>query len=144
MTALVALVPRRPRLSRLVKMVRDRLKAPPAPSIARAAHSDALWRTYMRLAEDNADCSEALDFYPQAAAQVQTALLESGREKNAVSAEHLIEVIVRAVATPCVLSIQELGLIRARLTVAVAECRAAAARAARLPGVADLRALAPR
>jgi len=135
MNTLVSLLPRRPRWSRLIRTIHRRLAAPSAAVFSRAAHSDGLWRTYVRLADSNVECSEEPGFYLNAAAMVQAVVQSSAREKTPVSSEHLIEVIVRALASPCLLSSQELGLIRARLTVAVAEVRAGVGHAPQTPVV---------
>jgi hypothetical protein len=117
MNALLPFSSLRPRYSRLLRAIRGRL----TPRAVGAPLTDALWITYARLADANPDCHQAPDFYREAAARVQAGMLEADPGDAAGSAEELIEVIVRAVASLRLQSMEELQMIRARLTAAVAE-----------------------
>jgi hypothetical protein len=110
----------RARISRLLRAIRQ----PFAPRVARAPLLDALWLTYARLAEANPDCHEAPDFLSAAAARVQADALQAAQARDPVSTADLIEVIVRAVGSLHLQRIEELKVIRARLTAAVAHCSA--------------------
>src|ERR1019366_277655 len=105
------------RYSRLLRAIRGRL----APRPVGAPLTDALWNTYARLADANPDCHQAPDFYREAAARVQAGVREADPRDAVGSAEELIEVIVRAVASLRLQSMEELQMIRANLTAAVAE-----------------------
>jgi hypothetical protein len=118
MSAQLSLLSLRPRVSRLLRAIRQ----PFAPRVARAPLLDALWLTYARLAEANPDCHEAPDFFSTAAARVQADALEAAQARDPLSTADLIEVIVRAVGSLRLLRIEELQVIRARLTAAVAHC----------------------
>jgi hypothetical protein len=83
--------------------------------------TDALWITYARLADANPDCHQAPDFYREAATRVQAGVLEANDRNAAGTAHEFIEVIVRAVASLRLQSMEELQLIRAKLTAAVAD-----------------------
>jgi hypothetical protein len=117
MNAILPFSSLRPRFSRLLRAIRGRL----TPRVVGAPLTDALWMTYARLADANPDCHQAPDFYREAAARVQDGVLEADPRDAARSAEELIEVIVRAVASLRLQSMEELQMIRASLTVAVAE-----------------------
>jgi hypothetical protein len=106
----------RPRFSRLLRAARGRLR----PRAVGAPLTDALWITYARLADANPDCHQAPDFYREAAARVRAGVLEADDSDAAGSAEKLIEVIVRAVASLRLHAMEELQSIRANLTAAVA------------------------
>ena len=118
MSAQLSLLSLLPRVSRLLRAIRQ----PFAPRVARAPLLDALWLTYARLAEANPDCHEAPDFFSTAAARVQADALEAAQARDPLSTADLIEVIVRAVGSLRLQRIEELQVIRARLTAAVAHC----------------------
>jgi hypothetical protein len=117
MNALLPFSSLRPRFSRLLRGIRARL----TPRTVGAPLTDALWITYARLADANPDCHQAPDFYRMAAARVQAGVLEADPRDAAGSAEELIEVIVRAVASLRLQSMEELQMIRASLIAVVAE-----------------------
>lgn len=104
------------------------MRQPLPPRLARAPLLDALWLTYARLAEANPDCHEAPDFLAAAAARVQADAVETAKARDPVSTADLIEVIVRAIGSLHLQRIDELQVIRARLTAAVAQCSAPLAR----------------
>jgi len=107
----------RPRFSRLLRAARGRFK----PRAVGAPLTDALWITYARLADANPDCHQAPDFYREAAIRVHAGVLEADDRDATGSAEKFIEVIVGAVASLRLQSMDELQLIRANLTAAVAD-----------------------
>jgi hypothetical protein len=117
MNALLPFSSLRPRFLRLLRAIRGRL----TPHAVGAPLTDALWLTYARLADANPDCHHAPDFYREAAARVHAGVLEAHPRDAAGSAEELIEVIVRAVASLRLQSMEELQMIRACLIAAVAE-----------------------
>ena len=117
MNALLPFSSLRPRYSRLLRAIRERL----TPRAVGAPLTDALWITYARLAEANPDCHQAPDFYREAAIRVLAGVLEADDRDAADSAEEFIEVIVRAVASLRLQSMEELQLIRAKLIAAVAD-----------------------
>jgi hypothetical protein len=107
----------RPHFSHLLQAIRGRL----LPSADGTPPTDALWLTYARLADTNPDCHQAPDFYRAAAARVHAGVLDFNPRDAAGSADRLIEVIVGAVASLRLQSMEELQTIRASLTEAVAE-----------------------
>jgi hypothetical protein len=117
MNALLLFSSLRPRFSRLLRAARGRL----TPRAVGAPLTDALWITYARLADANPDCHQAPDFYREAATRVQAGVLEADGRDAAGLAEEFIEVIVRAVASLRLQSMEEIQLIRAKLTAAVAD-----------------------
>jgi hypothetical protein len=117
MNALLPFSSLRPRFYRLLRAIRERL----TPHPVGAPLTDALWLTYARLADANPDCHHAPDFYREAAARVQAGVLEACPRAAAGSAKELIEVIVRAVGSLRLQSMEELQMIRACLIAAVAE-----------------------
>jgi hypothetical protein len=125
MSAQLFLLSLRPRVSRLLLRA---IRQPFAPRVARAPLLDALWLTYARLAEANPDCHETPDFLAAAAARVQADALQAAKARDPVSTADLIEVIVRAIGSLHLQRIEELQVIRARLTAAVAHCSAPLAR----------------
>lgn len=104
------------------------ISRPLPPRVARAPLLDALWLTYARLAEANPDCHEAPDFLSNAAARVQADALQAAKARDPVSTADLIDVIVRAVGSLHLQRIEELQVIRARLTAAVIQCSVPRAR----------------
>lgn len=110
----------RARVARLLRAIHQPLQ----PRVARAPLLDALWLTYARLAEANPDCHEAPDFLSAAAARVQADAVQAAKARDPVSAADLIEVIVRAVGSLHLQRIEELQVLRARLTDAVVQCSA--------------------
>jgi hypothetical protein len=117
MNALLPFSSLRSRSSRLLRAIRGLL----TPRAIGAPLTDALWITYARLADANPDCHQAPDFYREAAARVHASVLEANNRDAACSAEEFIEVILRAVASLRLQSMEELQMIRASLTAAVAE-----------------------
>ena len=124
MSAQLSLLSLRPRVSRLLRAIRQ----PFAPRVARPPLLDALWLTYARLAEANPDCHEAPDFLSVAAARVQADALQAAQARDPVSTADLIEVIVRAVGSLHLQRAEDLQVIRARLTAAVVQYSAPLAR----------------
>ena len=116
MNAQLSLLKLHPRVSGLLRAIRR----PFARRVARPPLLDALWLTYARLAEANPDCHEESDFYSNAAARVQADALEATQARHPLSTADLIEVIVRAVGSLRLQRTEELQMIRARLTAAVA------------------------
>jgi hypothetical protein len=117
MNALLPFSSLRSRSSRLLRAIRGRL----TPRAVGAPLTDALWITYARLADANPECHQAPDFYREAAARVHASVLEANNRDAACPAEEFIEVILRAVASLRLQSMEELQMIRASLTAEVAE-----------------------